>query len=123
MLEENGYGRIVGRIKDMIIRGGENIYPKEVEDFLNTHPDIVECHVFGVPDERMGEESCAAIRTANGQQLTRDDLKAFCKGKVASYKVPRYVRMVSGFPKTTSGKIQKGKLREEFVRLMEAKKI
>lgn len=115
-MEENGYGRIVGRLKDLIIRGGENIYPKEVEDFLNTHPDIVECHVFGVPDARMGEVACAAIRpTKNGKTLTRSDIKQFCSGQIAHFKVPQYVNVVDEFPKTVSGKIQKYKLRAEFI--------
>ncbi|KAJ6641823.1 Medium-chain acyl-CoA ligase ACSF2, mitochondrial [Pseudolycoriella hygida] len=113
ILQEDGYGRIVGRYKDMINRGGENVFPKEIEDFLSTHPDIIENHVFGVPDERMGEEICVHIRT-NGKSLTREDIRQFCKGSIAHFKIPRYIEFVDDFPKTTSGKIQKFILRERF---------
>ncbi|XP_037959965.1 medium-chain acyl-CoA ligase ACSF2, mitochondrial-like [Teleopsis dalmanni] len=118
VLQEDGYGRIVGRLKEMIIRGGENIFPKEVEDFLNTHPQIIENHVIGVPDERMGEELCVFVRLEDGvENLTRKELKEYCKGKLSHYKVPRYVVPVKEFPKTTSGKIQKFKLLELFKQL------
>lgn len=101
----------------MVIRGGENIYPKEIEDFLSTHPDIVETHVIGVPDERLGETICAYIRvTEKGQTLDRQKLKEFSKGKIAHFKVPQYVKIVDNFPKTTSGKIQKFKLREAYIK-------
>lgn len=117
MLNENGYGRIVGRIKDLIIRGGENISPKEIEDLLGTHPDVIESHVYGVPEERLGEEVCVNIRTSEaGRDLTRADIAQFCAGKLARFKIPRYIRFVDSFPKTISGKIQKYKLRDEFVR-------
>lgn len=116
VLQADGYGRIIGRFKDMIIRGGENIFPKEIEDFLSTHPDIIENHVFGVPDERMGEEICVHIRTTeDGKHLTNEDIQRFCKGSIAHFKIPRYIQFVNHFPKTTSGKIQKFKLREQFV--------
>ncbi|XP_017043963.1 medium-chain acyl-CoA ligase ACSF2, mitochondrial [Drosophila ficusphila] len=117
ILEENGYGRIVGRLKEMLIRGGENIFPKEIEDFLNSHPQVIEAHVIGVPDERLGEEVCAFVRLEEGvdpTSFTAETLKAYSKGKLAHFKVPRYVIIVDSFPKTTSGKIQKFKLVEAF---------
>ena len=101
----------------MIIRGGENISPKEVEDYLNTHPDVLDSQVVGVPDDRLGEQVVVFIRLKeNASTLTHADLKAFCKGHLAHYKVPRFVRIVDEFPKTVSGKIQKFKLRDSFVR-------
>ncbi|XP_030380489.1 medium-chain acyl-CoA ligase ACSF2, mitochondrial [Scaptodrosophila lebanonensis] len=117
VLQENGYGRIVGRLKEMIIRGGENIFPKEIEDFLNAHPDILEAHVLGVPDERLGEEVCAFVRlrpNVDPKGITRDTLREYGKGKLAHFKIPRYIVQVEAFPKTTSGKIQKFKLLEAF---------
>ncbi|XP_023301666.2 medium-chain acyl-CoA ligase ACSF2, mitochondrial [Lucilia cuprina] len=115
VLQPDGYGRIVGRLKEMIIRGGENIFPKEIEDFLNAHDDILETHVIGVPDERMGEEICAFIRMHDStSKIDRETVKQYCKGKLAHFKVPRYVITVDDFPKTTSGKIQKFKLIEQF---------
>ncbi|XP_075154076.1 medium-chain acyl-CoA ligase ACSF2, mitochondrial-like [Haematobia irritans] len=115
ILDPNGVGRYQGRKKDLIIRGGENIYPKEVEDFLNSHPSILESQIIGVPDERMGEEICAYIRLKDEvETLTLDDIKAFCKGQLAHFKVPKYLRIATEFPKTTSGKIQKFKLQEMF---------
>ncbi|XP_039951677.1 medium-chain acyl-CoA ligase ACSF2, mitochondrial-like [Bactrocera tryoni] len=115
ILQADGYGRIVGRLKEMIIRGGENIFPKEIEDFLNTHPDICETHVIGVPCERMGEEVCAFVRLHDGlPEMSRQDIKDFCQGKLAHFKIPRYLVTVSDFPKTTSGKIQKFKLAEIY---------
>lgn len=114
-LREDGYGKIVGRIKEMVIRGGENIYPKELEDFLNTHPKILETHCVGVPDERMGEELCAYVRLQDPtMSLDHAEMKEFCKGKIAHFKIPRYLRVVDSFPKTVSGKIQKFKLAELF---------
>ncbi|KAH8352452.1 hypothetical protein KR084_004282 [Drosophila pseudotakahashii] len=117
ILEANGYGRIVGRLKEMLIRGGENIFPKEIEDFLNAHPQVIEAHVIGVPDERLGEEICAFVRLEEGvdpASFTAATLKEYSKGKVAHFKVPRYVITLDAFPKTTSGKIQKFKLAEAF---------
>ncbi|XP_039501486.1 medium-chain acyl-CoA ligase ACSF2, mitochondrial [Drosophila santomea] len=117
VLEANGYGRIVGRLKEMLIRGGENIFPKEIEDFLNSHPQIIEAHVIGVPDERLGEEVCAYVRLEEGvdpASFTAATVKAYAKGKLAHFKVPRYVIPINAFPKTTSGKIQKFKLVEDF---------
>ncbi|XP_037048060.1 medium-chain acyl-CoA ligase ACSF2, mitochondrial-like isoform X2 [Bradysia coprophila] len=115
ILQEDGYGRIVGRFKEMIIRGGENIFPKEIEDFLSTHPDIIEAQVVGVPDDRMGEEICAFIRTTEkGKVLQQNDIKEFCTGSIAHFKIPRYMKVVDEFPRTTSGKIQKFKLKEQY---------
>ncbi|KAJ6649642.1 Medium-chain acyl-CoA ligase ACSF2, mitochondrial [Pseudolycoriella hygida] len=117
VLQEDGYGRIVGRFKEMIIRGGENIFPKEIEDFLSTHPEIIEAQVVGVPDDRMGEEICAFIRTTkNGKELKQRDVKDFCTGSIAHFKIPRYVQVVDEFPRTTSGKIQKFKLKEQYAK-------
>lgn len=112
-MDDEGYVAIVGRIKDMIIRGGENIYPREIEDFLYTHPAISDVQVIGVPDEKYGEEVMAWVKLADGQTLGEDELKAFCKGQIAHYKVPRYVKFVDEFPMTVTGKIQKFKMREE----------
>ncbi|XDV44438.1 hypothetical protein PO909_012721 [Leuciscus waleckii] len=104
-LDKYSYCKIEGRIKDMIIRGGENIYPAEIEQFLHTHPKVQEAQVVGVKDERMGEEVCACIRLKPGQEWTAEELKAFCKGKIAHYKVPRYVTFVQGYPLTVTGKV------------------
>ncbi|PMR69034.1 AMP-binding protein [Halomonas heilongjiangensis] len=112
-MDDEGYVAIVGRIKDMIIRGGENIYPREIEDFLYTHPAISDVQVIGVPDEKYGEEVMAWVKLSEGESLTADELKDFCKGKIAHYKVPRYVKFVDEFPMTVTGKIQKFKMREE----------
>ena len=113
VMDEDGYLSIVGRLKDMVIRGGENIYPREIEEFLYTHPDIVDAQVIGVPDERYGEELCAWVRLRVGaQELTADALREFCTGRLAHYKIPRYVKAVEEFPLTVTGKIQKFKMRE-----------
>ena len=114
-MDGEGYVNIVGRIKDMIIRGGENVYPREVEEFLYTHPAVADVQVIGLPDEKYGEEVCAWVRLKEGQQATAEDIRAFCHGKVAHYKVPRYVKFVDGFPMTVTGKIQKFKMREESI--------
>jgi fatty-acyl-CoA synthase len=106
-MDADGYCAIVGRIKDMVIRGGENVYPREIEEFLYQHPAIVDVQVFGVPDSRFGEELCAWIKLRAGEQLTENDVKAFCKDQIAHYKVPRYVRFVDEFPMTVTGKMQK----------------
>lgn len=111
-LDAYGYCKIEGRIKDMIIRGGENIYPAEIEQFLHTHPKVQEAQVIGVKDERMGEEVCACIRLKAGQECTTEEIKDYCKGKISHFKIPRYVTFVEGYPLTVSGKIQKIKLRE-----------
>ncbi|XP_069510981.1 medium-chain acyl-CoA ligase ACSF2, mitochondrial [Ambystoma mexicanum] len=111
-LDKLGYCTIVGRCKDMIIRGGENIYPAEIEQLLHTHPNIQEAQVVGIDDERMGEEVCACLKLKDGQECTVEEVKAFCKGKIAHFKIPRHVLFVAGFPLTVSGKIQKFKLKE-----------
>ena len=111
-MDEEGYVKIVGRIKDMVIRGGENVYPREIEEFLYRHPKVQDVQVVGVPDERFGEELCAWIIAKPGQTLDEDEVRAFCKGKIAHYKVPRYMKFVDAFPMTITGKIQKFKIRE-----------
>jgi fatty-acyl-CoA synthase len=111
-LDADGYVRIVGRIKDMVIRGGENIYPREIEEFLYTHPQIADVQVVGVPDERFGEELMAWVIPRPGVTLTEDDVKDFCRGQIAHFKVPRYVKFVDSFPMTVTGKVQKFKMRE-----------
>ncbi|SDN95420.1 fatty-acyl-CoA synthase [Nocardioides szechwanensis] len=116
-MREDGYCNIVGRIKDMVIRGGENIYPREIEEFLYTHPDIEDVQVIGVPDEKYGEELCAWIKMrAGAAPLDADSVRAFATGKLAHYKVPRYVRVVDEFPMTVTGKIRKVQMREETAR-------
>jgi fatty-acyl-CoA synthase len=112
-IDAEGYCNIVGRIKDMVIRGGENIYPREVEEFLYGHPKVQDVQCFGVPDGRYGEELCAAIVLKEGQTADEAEIRAFCEGKIAHYKVPRYVRFVDGFPTTVTGKVQKFVLRAE----------
>jgi len=107
VLEEDGYGKIIGRFKELIIRGGENIVPREIEDLLNTHPDILETQVIGVPHERLGEEVCACIRVQEGVSVTLESIKSFCKGKISHFKIPSKLNIVESFPKTASGKIQK----------------
>ena len=114
-MDEDGYVNIVGRIKDMIIRGGENIYPREVEEFLYTHPDIADVQVFGVPSEKYGEEVVAWVKLREGPPATGDDLAAWCKGKIATYKIPRHWKFVDSFPTTVTGKVQKFKMREAAV--------
>ena len=113
VMDEAGYVQITGRIKDMVIRGGENIYPREIEEFLFTHPDIVDAQVIGVPDEKYGEELCAWIRMAPGATpLTAESVRAFATGKLAHYKIPRYVEVVDDFPMTVTGKVRKIEMRE-----------
>ena len=112
VMDDDGYVNIVGRIKDMVIRGGENIYPREIEEFLYTHPAIADVQVIGVPDERYGEEVCAWVVLRAGEELDENGLREFCSGMIARHKIPRYVRLVDGFPMTVTGKIQKFKMRE-----------
>jgi fatty-acyl-CoA synthase len=119
VMREDGYANIVGRIKDMVIRGGENIYPREIEEFLYTHPDIEDVQVVGVPDERYGEELCAWIRIrAGAQPLDADAIRAFATGKLAHYKIPRYVLLVDDFPMTVTGKIRKVEMRERSTEIL-----
>ncbi|XP_042771731.1 medium-chain acyl-CoA ligase ACSF2, mitochondrial [Panthera pardus] len=114
VMDNQGFCKIVGRSKDMIIRGGENIYPAELEDFFHTHPQVQEVQVVGVKDDRMGEEICACIRLKKGEKTTAEEIKAFCKGKISHFKIPRYVVFVTNYPLTVSGKIQKFKLRQQM---------
>ncbi|XP_045344389.1 medium-chain acyl-CoA ligase ACSF2, mitochondrial [Leopardus geoffroyi] len=114
VMDNRGFCKIVGRSKDMIIRGGENIYPAELEDFFHTHPQVQEVQVVGVKDDRMGEEICACIRLKKGEKTTAEEIKAFCKGKISHFKIPRYVVFVTNYPLTVSGKIQKFKLRQQM---------
>ena len=119
VMDDEGYVAITGRIKDMVIRGGENIYPREIEEFLYTHPDIVEAQVIGVPDEKYGEELMAWIKPAEGApELTAESLREFCHGRLAHYKIPRHVHLVEDFPMTVTGKIRKVEMRERSVRLL-----
>jgi fatty-acyl-CoA synthase len=114
-MDSDGYVKIVGRIKDMVIRGGENIYPREIEEFLMGHPDIVEAQVVGVPDERYGEELVAWVRVRSGASCDPEDVREFCRDQIAHFKVPRYVRSIDEFPMTVTGKVQKFKLRERAI--------
>jgi fatty-acyl-CoA synthase len=113
-IDADGYCNIVGRIKDMVIRGGENLYPREIEEFLYGHPKIQDVQVFGVPDPKYGEELCAAVILREGVKATEDEIRDFCKGRIAHYKVPRYIRFVDDFPKTVTGKVQKFIMRKEM---------
>jgi fatty-acyl-CoA synthase len=118
-MDDEGYANIVGRIKDMIIRGGENVYPREIEEFLYTHPDIVDVQVIGVPDARYGEEIMAWIKVRDGAAaLSEDDVREFCRGRIAHFKVPRYVHVTDEFPMTVTGKVQKYKMRESAIELL-----
>ena len=115
VMDGDGYVQIVGRIKDMIIRGGKNIYPREIEEFLYQHPAISEVQVFGVPDEKMGEEVCAWIQLNAGHELSADDVKDYCRDKITHFKIPRYIDFVDEYPMTVTGKIQKFVMRETMV--------
>lgn len=119
-IDDDGYCRIVGRIKDMVIRGGENVYPREVEEYLYGHPDIQDVQVFGVPDTKYGEELCAWIVAKAGATLDEERIRSFCQHRIAHYKIPRHIRFVESFPSTVTGKIQKFAMRdamiEEFAR-------
>jgi fatty-acyl-CoA synthase len=114
-MDEDGYVRIVGRSKDMVIRGGENVYPRELEEFLYTHPDIADVQVIGVPDERYGEELMAWVLAREGATVTEEGVREFCRERIAHYKIPRYVKLVDSFPMTVTGKVQKYKLREAAI--------
>ena len=117
-MDDDGYVNIVGRIKDLIIRGGENVYPREIEEFLYTHPDIVDVQVIGVPDARYGEEVMAWVKARDGAELTTEAVRAFCEGRIAHFKVPRYVQVTDEFPMTVTGKVQKYKMREAAIELL-----
>lgn len=114
-LDAEGYCNIVGRIKDMVIRGGENIYPREIEEFLFRHPGVQDVQVIGVPDARYGEELCAWIVAKPDVRLEEEAVRAFCRGQIAHYKIPRYIRFVTGFPTTVTGKVQKFAMRETMI--------
>ena len=111
-MDEFGYVKITGRIKDMVIRGGENIYPREIEDFLYTHPDISEAQVFGVTDEKLGEEVCVWIQLKEGQSSTEQEIREFCEGQITHFKIPKHIRFVNEYPMTVTGKIRKVEMRE-----------
>ncbi|HAG75380.1 MAG TPA: AMP-binding protein, partial [Thauera sp.] len=114
IIDDEGYCNIVGRIKDMVIRGGENIYPREIEEFLYAHPKVLDVQVVGIPDQRFGEELCAWIIVREGEGLTEDEVRAYCQGQIAHYKIPRYIRFVDSFPMTVTGKIQKFQIRQKM---------
>lgn len=116
IMDEEGYVRIVGRIKEMVIRGGENIYPREIEEFFHTNPKIEDVYIIGVPDEKYGEELMAWIKPHDGFEMTEEEVKAYCDGRIARYKTPRYVKFVTEFPATVTGKIRKGEMRETSIR-------
>jgi fatty-acyl-CoA synthase len=118
-MDDEGYVSIVGRIKDMVIRGGENVYPREIEEFLYTHPAIADVQVIGVPDEKYGEELMAWVILKPGQEpITADHVREFCTGRLAHYKIPRYVHVVEEFPMTVTGKIRKVEMRERATELL-----
>ena len=114
-MDRHGYVRITGRIKDMIIRGGENIYPREVEEFLYTHPAISEVQVFGIPDEKMGESVCAWVQLKPGNAISEGDLVEYCRDQIAHFKIPRHIRFVDEFPMTVTGKIRKVEMRQNMI--------
>jgi fatty-acyl-CoA synthase len=114
-IDEEGYCRIVGRAKDMVIRGGENIFPREIEEFLHRHPHIEAVQAFGVPDQKYGEEICVWVKLRAGKELSDDDIRTFCRDQIAHYKVPRHIVFVEEFPMTATGKIQKFVMREAMV--------
>jgi fatty-acyl-CoA synthase len=114
-MDDAGYCSIVGRIKDMVIRGGGNVYPREIEEFLYRHPKIQEVQVIGVPDPRYGEELCAWVRLRPGEVASAEEVRAFCEGRIAQYKIPRYIKFVDAFPMTVTGKVQKFAMRERMI--------
>ena len=114
-IDADGYCNIVGRIKDMVIRGGENVYPREIEEYLYRHPKIADVQVVGLPDDKYGEELCAWIKLKPGQTATAEDIQAFCKGQIAHYKIPRYIHFADAFPMTVTGKVQKYLMRQEMI--------
>jgi fatty-acyl-CoA synthase len=119
VMDEDGYLAITGRIKDMVIRGGENVYPREIEEFLYTHPDILDAQVIGVPDDKYGEELMVWVRLrAGAEPLSEEALREFCTGQLAHYKIPRYVHIVDEFPMTVTGKVRKVEMREQARELL-----
>jgi fatty-acyl-CoA synthase len=119
VMDAEGYVNITGRIKDMVIRGGENIYPREIEEFLYTHPDILDAQVIGVPDVKYGEELCAWVQVREGAQVSAESIREFATGRLAHYKIPRYVLVVDEFPMTVTGKVRKVEMREKSVDLLD----
>jgi fatty-acyl-CoA synthase len=114
VIDDEGYCNIVGRIKDMIIRGGENIYPREVEEYLFRHSKVQDVQVVGLPDRKYGEELCAWIVLREGQKATEEEIRGFCEGQIAHFKIPKYIRFVDGFPMTVTGKVQKYLIRQKM---------
>jgi fatty-acyl-CoA synthase len=114
-MDQEGYINIVGRIKDMIIRGGENVYPREIEEFLYTHPKISDVQIIGIPDPKYGEEIMAWVKVKPGEQITEEEIREYCKDQIAHYKIPRYVKVVDAFPMTVTGKIQKFVMRNQSI--------
>ncbi|HEX9159999.1 MAG TPA: AMP-binding protein, partial [Rhizomicrobium sp.] len=114
-MDADGHITITGRSKDMVIRGGENIYPREVEEFLFRHPKVRDVQIVGVPDEKYGEELCAWIVLKENEQTNADEIRAFCEGQISRHKIPRYIRFVNAFPMTVTGKVQKYLLREAMI--------
>jgi fatty-acyl-CoA synthase len=121
-MRPDGYFRITGRLKDMIIRGGENVYPREVEEFLYTHPKIADVQVVGLPDEKLGESVAAWIKLKASESATEDEIRDFCKGKIAHFKIPQYIRFVDAFPMTVTGKIQKYLIRQSEIQSRDLQK-
>ena len=122
-MDRDGYLNIVGRVKDMVIRGGENLYPKEIEDFLYRHPGIQQVQVFGVPDQKYGEELCAWIVLKPDENAAESDIRGFCEGQIAHLKIPRYIRFVDEIPMTVTGKPQKFKMREVMVKELDLQQV
>jgi fatty-acyl-CoA synthase len=114
-MDAEGYFNIVGRMKDMVIRGGENLYPREIEEFLYGHPKVSDVQIVGVPDEKYGEELCAWVKLAEGEEATDDEIRDFCNGQIAHHKIPRYIKFVDGFPMTVTGKVQKFEIRDAMI--------
>jgi fatty-acyl-CoA synthase len=123
VMRPDGYLNITGRAKDMIIRGGENIYPREVENLLHTHPKVADAHVLGIPDEKLGEVVIAWVRLKSGELASENEIHEFCHGKVAHFKVPQHVRFVDEFPLTASGKVQKFRIRQMEIQMRQLEKV
>lgn len=119
IMDEHGYLQITGRLKEMIIRGGENIYPREIENLIFTHPKVAEVAIFGVPDALYGEQVAAWIQLHNDESATEEEIREFCRDAIAHFKIPKYIRFVEAFPMTVTGKLQKFKMREEVMRSLE----
>ena len=114
---KTGYFRITGRLKEMIIRGGENIYPREIEEFLHRHPKVADVYVVGLPDERLGEKVLAWVRVLPGETATEEEIRDYCRGRIAHFKIPEYIRFVDEFPMTVTGKVQKFIIREREIEM------